>query len=161
MIKRLLACCVITALLNVPVHAGWIKAQGGQIPSNPIVAGKNRNGQPLYVCRAQYQGGIYSGTLADASRGCGISYDGREYFLTNYEILVGSNYSWVSVYNGEIPFDALPAGSEQHGNTLYICRGEVDSEWRSGKIRKTYGGCSVLYAGKDLTAPWYEVLVGN
>jgi hypothetical protein len=161
MTKRLLACCFITVHLSIPVQAGWIKAQGGQTPPNAIAAGKNRNGQPLYVCRAQYEGGIYPGTLADTSRYCSISCDGKEVSLSNYEILSGNSYSWVPVYNGEIPFDALPAGNEREGNPLYICRGEANSEWRSGKIRQTYGGCIVPYAGKELTAPWYEVLVGN
>ena len=131
------------------------------MPPNAIVAGKNGNGQPLYVCRAQYEGGLYPGTLAGGSRDCSISCEGREYSLSQYEILVGNGYNWVSVYNGEIPFDALPAGNEQKGKILYICRGEVNSEWHAGKIRQTYSGCSVPYAGKELTALWYQVLVGD
>lgn len=161
MTKRLLACWFITVLLSAPVHAGWIKAQGGQVPPNAIVAGKNRNGQPLYVCRALYEGGVYPGALAGASRDCNISYEGKEYSFSNYEVLAGDGYSWVTVFNGEIPFDALLAGIEQQGKTLYVCRGEVDSELCPGKIGQAYGGCRVPHAGTERTALWYEVLVGE
>ena len=133
------------------------------MPPNAIVAGERRNGDRFYICRAQYAGGVHPGALARTSRACSISYGGQEYLLPNYEVLVGSGYSWVSVYDGDIPFDALPAGIERQGSTLtlYICRGEVKSEWRPGKISKTNGGCRVPHAGKELTALWYEVLVGN
>ena len=161
MTQRLLAGWFIAVLLSMPVHAGWVKAQEGQMPPNAIVAGKNGNGQQVYVCRAQYEGGVYPGTLSDPSGYCSISFDGKEYSVSSYEVLVGSGYSWISVYNGEIPFDAFPAGNEQQGKTLYVCRGEVNSEWHAGKIRQTYAGCSVPYAGKELTAHWYEVLVGD
>jgi hypothetical protein len=163
MTERPLACWLIAALSSMPVHAGWVKGQGGQIPPNMIVAGQNRNGQPLYVCRAQYGGGVYPGTLGESSRDCSVPYEGRAYSLSDYEVLVDGGYSWVSVYNGEIPFDALPAGNEQQGGTrtLYICRGEVNSEWRPGKIREADGGCRIPYEGRELTALWYQVLVRN
>jgi hypothetical protein len=161
MTKPLLACWFIAAVLSLPVHAGWVKAQAGQTPPNAIVAGKSRDGQPFYVCRAQYEGGIYPGTLASPSQECRIPYEGKEYSFTNYEVLAAGNYNWIAVYSGDIPFDAMPAGREQQGNILYICRGEINSEWHPGKIRHASSGCSVPYAGKELTAPWYEVLVGN
>lgn len=160
MTKRLLTCWFIAMLMSMPVHAGWMKARGGQIPPNAIVAGNSRNGQPLYICRAQYEGSVYPGTLVGSTQDCSISHDGKEHSLSDYEVLAGGSYSWVPVYQGEIPFDALLAGMEQ-GKPLYVCRGEVNSEWRPGKIRQSYGGCSVPFAGKEQTAPWYEVLVGN
>lgn len=161
MTRRLLTCWFITVILGIPVHAGWMKAQEGQMPPNAIIVGKSRNGQPLYVCRVQYEGGVYPGTLTGTSRNCTISHKGKEYSFSIYEVLAGSGYRWALVYNGEIPFDALPAGREQQGNILYICRGEINSEWRPGNIRQTYGGCHVPDTGKELTALWYEVLVGN
>lgn len=161
MTKPLLACWLIAVLSGMPVHAGWIKAGAGQTPPNAVVAGKNRNGEAFYICRVQHEGGVHPGTLPSASQDCRISYQGREYSFSSYEVLVAGNYNWIPVYNGDIPFDALPAGREQEGNILYVCRGEVNSEWHPGKIRQTYGGCSVPHAGKELTAPWYEVLVGK
>jgi hypothetical protein len=161
MTKRFLAGWFIAVVLSTPVHAGWIKSQGSQMPPNAIAAGESRNGQPLYVCRAQYEGGVHPGTLVASSQDCIISYEGREYSLSIYEVLAGDNYSWVAGFNGEIPFDAFQGGNEKQGNILYICRGEVNSEWRPGKISQTDGGCRVPYAGKELKALWYEVLVGS
>jgi len=161
MIRSLLTCCVIAMLLCLPARAAWMGPQGGQIPPNALVAGQGSNGQPLYVCRAQYGVGIYPGTLAGASTDCSISYDGSEQKLPDYEVLVDEGYSWVSTYNGEIPFDALPVGAEKQDDIVYICRGEVDSQWRPGKIRHANSACLVSYRGKELKAPWYEVLVGN
>lgn len=131
------------------------------MPPNAMVAGKDRNAQPLYVCRVQYEGGVYPGVLAGPAEACSIPYSGKEYRIANYEILTGKDYSWAPAYNGEVPFDALVAGIEPKGTAVYICRGEVNSEWCPGKISQADGGCRVTHAGKELTALWYEVLVGS
>jgi hypothetical protein len=161
MTKRLLASLFIAVLLSMPVHAGWIKPPKGQMPPNAFVAGKNHNGQPLYVCRVQYKGGVYPGMLAESSQGCNISYDEKEYSIFDYEILVGNGYRWVAVFNGEIPFDAFLGGMESQEKSIYVCRGNIDSAWCPGKISPSDGGCRVPHAGKELTALWYEVLVGS
>jgi hypothetical protein len=160
MTKSLLTLCVILVSLNLPARAGWMTPQGGQMPPNVMVAGQDGNGRLFHICRAGYEGGIHPG-IVDPDNNCHVSYDGIVYSLTNYEVLVDSGYSWVPVYNGEIPFDALPAGREPQGDALYICRGDVNSQWHPGKIGHAYSGCSVPYQGRELKTPWYEVLVGN
>ena len=161
MTKSLLACCVITVLLSMSAHADWISGEGGRTPPKAVVAGNNSTGQPLYVCRAQYEGGLHPGKLAGTSPNCNVSHDGREYSISDYEVLVGDGYNWVTVYSGEIPFDALPGGKDQQGDILYICRGDVNSKWQPGKMSRALDGCSIPHEGKELKAPWYEVLVGN
>ncbi|MDR1448257.1 MAG: DUF3421 domain-containing protein, partial [Candidatus Ancillula sp.] len=34
----------------------WVKASGGNIPDGAIPVGKEANGTPLYIARANYQG---------------------------------------------------------------------------------------------------------
>lgn len=160
MTRNLLALSIIIILLNVPASAEWVTVESGQIPPNALVAGQSSDNQPAYVCRAQHEGGIHPGMI-NPSGACDIAYQGGLFSNSNYEVLVGNGYSWVANYNGEIPFDAFPAGTESQGEILYICRGDVDSRWHSGKISQSNSGCSVPYAGKELNAPWYEVLVGN
>ena len=161
MSRRLLAACVIILLLGIPADAGWLRAEGGQMPANAIVAGKNHNGLPLYVCRGEHEGGLYPGILDETSLDCSIHHGGREFLINDFEVLTGEKYKWISVFNGEIPFDALQAGKGLEGNSIYVCRGEMDSVWRPGTISQADDGCRVLNAGKEQTALWYEVLVGE
>lgn len=160
MLRDHLTLSVMVIFLSMPAHAGWVAAPQGQLPPSAVVAGKNSNGQPFHVCRAQYGGGVHPGTLTGNSPNCNIAYNGSEYQLPDYEVLVDEGYGWVSAYDGEVPFDALPGGKEQQSDVLYVCRGEVNSEMRPGKIRHA-GACKVPYAGQEQEVFWYEVLVGN
>lgn len=160
MTKSLLTLCTVLLFLSMPAHSEWRPLQGGQMPPNVTIAGQDETGRPFHVCRAEYGDGVYPGIVIGASLDCTILFDGSEYSLTNYEVLVDEGYSWVPTFDGDIPFDAVAAGRNAKGDILYVCRGDVDSQWRPGRIHQA-GMCIVSYAGKELKAPWYEVLVGN
>jgi hypothetical protein len=160
MTKGLLTLCVIGGLLDSPAHAGWMSPQDGQLPPDALTVGKQGSGELFYICRAQHDGGVYPGRVGPLGT-CDISVGGDQYSYRQYEVLAGDNYSWAVVYNGEIPFDAIPAGKISEGAMLYICRGDVDSQWYPGNISQSYSGCSIIYDGKEINTPWYEVLVGN
>lgn len=160
MTKGLLTLCVILIFADAPARADWVPLQGGEMPANVLAVGQSGSGPRYYVCRAPYEGGVHPG-MVGPSGNCDITFDGTQYSFPNYEVLIDQGYSWAAVHYGGIPFDAFPAGREQQGDTLYICRGDVDARWVPGKISRTYSGCSIPHAGKELKAAWYEVLVRN
>lgn len=59
---------VIAANLTaVPSHAVWVGSTGGNVPEGAFVGGDD-NGEPLYVARANHEGGLLPGKLV-ASHG--------------------------------------------------------------------------------------------
>jgi hypothetical protein len=63
----------------------WLRANNGFIPQNAVMGG-HENGQPLFICRANYMGGEHPGKLV--GQNCNFSYGGSELTRSNYEILV-------------------------------------------------------------------------
>src|ERR1051326_4640296 len=66
----------------------WVRIESGQsVPSNAIVGGVEvggqNNGAMLYVCRAEYNGGVHPGKLIGGF--CNISFAGQEIVLSNYQ----------------------------------------------------------------------------
>lgn len=68
-------------------HGRWTTAQFGAIPQGMIQAGREANGQPLGVCRAQWSGGVHPGKIRNGFSGCNIGYGGREITVNVYEVL--------------------------------------------------------------------------
>ena len=159
MTKGLMTLCVILSFAITPAHADWAPLQDGEMPANALAVGEG-SGPRYYVCRAPYQGGLHPGLVGSAGT-CDIVFNGAQYSLAEFEVLIDEGYGWAGVQYGGIPFDAFPAGREQQGDTLYICRGDVEARWMPGKISRTYSGCSIPLEGREVKAAWYEVLVKN
>ena len=51
-------------------------------------AGPDYDGSPRYLCRAPYQGGVHPGRLLNS--GCYISYSGKAFSVTEYEVFYSS-----------------------------------------------------------------------
>jgi len=67
---------------------GWVSASNGYLPQNAVQGGHEASGQALYVCRAQYNGGVHIGKFRADWRGCNIPFAGREITVNNYEVMV-------------------------------------------------------------------------
>ncbi len=76
-----------TVLRTVTTGWGWETASGGEVPDFAVVAGRDPNGRPLFVCRAQYRGGLQLGKVRRAFRGCNIIYGGKEFPVYWYSVL--------------------------------------------------------------------------
>ncbi len=63
----------------------WVPAEGGAIPQGAVLGG-SENGQPLFICRAQYNGGVHPGKVV--GQNCNIGWGGREILNPTYEVLV-------------------------------------------------------------------------
>ncbi len=69
----------------------WIAGDSGQIPDGAIVCGREANGEPLFVARANLNGGVHPGKIRFAFGHALIGFGGKEISVQNYEILVSQN----------------------------------------------------------------------
>lgn len=132
----------------------WVPFRGG-IPAY-AVAGGVESGRILYVCQAFNKGSMHPGKIVDGR--CNITYAGQEIQKTNFNILVGRNVHWESVYGGRIPRNAVVGGSEP-GRVLYICQANFGGGVHPGKV--VSGNCNIGYGGNEVTNTKYRVLVSG
>lgn len=66
-----------------PYH--WVWAVNGNVPPHAVIGGYE-NGQPLYICQADYATGTHPGKLVGAN--CNIGYGGQEIPMSNYRVMV-------------------------------------------------------------------------
>ncbi|KAL2916007.1 hypothetical protein HK105_204431 [Polyrhizophydium stewartii] len=69
----------------VPQHS-YVTPQ--RIPGMLVQGGHEPDGQPLFVARATYMGGVHPGKAGTHLKGAHIAYGGEEFHLLDYEVLV-------------------------------------------------------------------------
>lgn len=144
---------------NEERRINWVRRSRGQsIPANTIVGGielgGDSNGVTLYVCRADYNGGVYPGKLLNGS--CNIGIGGKEMVLSTYEVAVGSG-SWGKARAGF-------AGALTGGREIYVCRANFRQSSGSGTInygqypgKIVDGKCNFAFGTKELTSADFDV----
>jgi len=138
-----------TAALN------WVAATGGQVPAGTVTGGQEP-GRTLYICRANFEGGVHPGKLVGSN--CNIGYGGREVEVRSYETLVQQGVvplRWVAATGGQVPAGAVTGGQEP-GRTLYICRANFEGGVHPGKL--VGSNCNIGYGGREVEVRNYEVL---
>ncbi|WP_253377739.1 DUF3421 domain-containing protein [unidentified bacterial endosymbiont] len=67
----------------------WVRVNGRDIPHNAMQAGREADGRLLYVARAKFPNGLFIGKAGTHLRkGCSISYQGKEWDVEDYEVLL-------------------------------------------------------------------------
>jgi hypothetical protein len=139
----------------------WVEATGGAIPAGAVAQGHEADGESLWVCRANYQGGVHPGKVRGAFGAANIPYGGLEVKVNPYEVLMDAG-EWVSDSGGNIPAGAAAWGHEANGEGLFVARAVVvGGDLHPGKIRGEFGGANIPYGGKEVKVQFYEVLVGR
>ncbi|KAI8854064.1 hypothetical protein BC829DRAFT_241524 [Chytridium lagenaria] len=106
----------------------WVTVIPGEpFPENADPAGTDLDGSPLYIARAKIGAAMHVGKTTANPRIAFIPFDGNEMNIRyQHEVLVSlKGFKWVAAKDGEIPPNAVEAGFEEDGDTLYIARGEV------------------------------------
>jgi hypothetical protein len=67
----------------------WVTANGGAIPNGASAHGHEANGEALFVCRAQLNGGLHPGKVRGEFGAANIPWGGKEVKIFSYEVLVG------------------------------------------------------------------------
>lgn len=136
----------------------WINTMPGEpMPEGAVIGGSEPNRPDLlFVCHGNYGGGVHPGKVV-AGR-CNISWGGREVALSRYQVLASYyRLNWVPASYGSRPSNAIYGGFE-NGRKLYICQVSYQGGWHPGKL--VGQACNFGYGGKEISAPYYNVLVG-
>ncbi|XP_067006447.1 uncharacterized protein [Anabrus simplex] len=136
----------------------WVKYTEGPIPRGAVIAGNTKDGQKLFVGRADHQGEILPAKVI--SRGCAfVPHGGVEHIKFDFEVLCNAPVSWQPGAFGNVPPKALPVGVTSSPEPLYYGRVIHDGALIPGKIQPSLRKCFVPYGGKELLFDMYEVLV--
>jgi hypothetical protein len=146
--------CAYPSPAPAPIQGRWVPAANGVIPRGAVQGGVEANGQPLFVCRASYNGGVHVGKVVGPN--CNIGWGGAEVTLPQYEVLVGRSNRWVPASGGVTPPNAIQGGQEANGTILFICRANYNGGVHVGKVVGT--NCNIGWGGAEVTLPQYEVL---
>ncbi|MDR3491422.1 MAG: DUF3421 domain-containing protein [Gammaproteobacteria bacterium] len=139
-----------------PDGINWVRGNYGMLPQDAVAGGRQPN-QPhtLYVCHADYQGGVHPGKLIAGK--CNISWGGREIEMPDYEVLVSRvPLIWMQTRYGNIPANAVAGGYEGQ-RTLYICQANYMGGVHPGKVVGNH--CNFGWGGKEISLPNFRVLV--
>ncbi|MCI5227552.1 MAG: DUF3421 domain-containing protein [Candidatus Electrothrix sp. AX2] len=66
----------------------WQEDSNGNVPSSAVVGGHESDGTKLYICKGNYKGGVHSGKVRSAFKGCNIGWGGLEVKVNPYQVLI-------------------------------------------------------------------------
>lgn len=84
-LKYILCSGLFLVSLN-SLAGAWVPASNGYVPRGAWAIGHEEDGRPLFLCRANFHGGLHPGKLRRDFRGCNISYAGKEITIRNYSV---------------------------------------------------------------------------
>ena len=67
--------------------ARWVSANRGAVPEGAIAHGREPDGRPEYICRAESGSGVHLGKVTQGSSGCVVVSRGRAVTLATYQVL--------------------------------------------------------------------------
>ncbi|GAB0100092.1 Protein kinase domain-containing protein [Sergentomyia squamirostris] len=152
---------VQTGLNSFTSNGLWLQASEGQVPPGAVIGGHEIGGEKIYVARARHGGALIPGKLVPSHRCCYVSWGGREHSVKYYEVLCNCPGQWISSSRGTFPQHALPGGTSESGETLYIGRANHKGSQTVGKVQPSHKLCYIPYAGKEVGYKSYEIYVPN
>ncbi|MBD2740980.1 DUF3421 domain-containing protein [Coleofasciculus sp. FACHB-1120] len=134
----------------------WVGASNGEIPANAMVGG-SEPGRRLYICRAEYNGGVHLGKVV--AENCNFGWGGKEILSPFYEVLTAPQslrIVWIAASNGRVPVGAIAGGIEADRDQ-FICRASHQQGVHPGKIIGS--NCNISWGGQEILKPNYQVAV--
>lgn len=134
---------------NAASSVKWV-AFNGTIPADAVVGGFE-NGQPMYVGRVAFEGGIHPGKVLIAGV-CNIGWGGKEYsFDKDFEIMTApaNSITWVE-YKGMAPANAILGGYNDAAKKepLYIAKHAYKDGEHCGKLWAK--ACNIGWGGAEV-----------
>lgn len=135
----------------------WVAASGGQVPPSGFAGGED-NGEPVYVIRTNFNGGLLPGKLIPSHGQAYVPWGGAENPVQEYEVLCDFPGRWLATSGGNIPPTAVPGGQSEDGEALYIGRVVHDGSLTVGKVQPSHGVLYISYGGEEKSFSDFEVL---
>ena len=139
----------------------WVDARDGAIPDSSLQFGRE-NGAPLFICRAEFKGGVHPGKIRSDFGGCNIGWGGAEHTVSKYQTLVSYPTLDKAVLpspKGDLLSDAIEGGHESDGTPLYLCSVDYKGGTHPGKTREGFNGCNIGWGGKEISEKPFSILV--
>ncbi|XP_044268897.1 uncharacterized protein LOC123014086 [Tribolium madens] len=136
----------------------WVAARNGEVPPRAFAGGED-NGEPIYVARANFNGGLIPGKLLASHGTAYVPWGGQENGVAEYEVLCDFPGNWVACSGANIPPNAVTAGQSEDGEPLYVGRVVHDGSLTVGKVQPSHGVVYIAYGGTELGFQDYEILV--
>jgi len=149
--------------------ATWVLVEGREnIPRSALEAGRDRDGNPIYIARAYYEDGLPIGKACAVFReGCVIGYAGRIVELNKFEVLIGDPRAirWVP-HRNQLNLQQLGArivegGREANSAAIYIGRVRYHDGVHPAKIGEHLPAAHLAFNGTEVLINDYEVLCYN
>lgn len=137
----------------------WAPCHGSYVPPNAVVAGQDKDGSPLYVGRAFHEGDLLPGKVSTSIGGAFVAWGGGEHMKHDFEVLLSNHVAWQFARNGEVPPEAIAAGTTQDGEKLYIGRVLHEGSLSPGKVQPSHGCLYISFGGQEVRFNEYEVLI--
>jgi hypothetical protein len=160
--------------LVVLAIAGWLLAGAATaqvswvkdvMPLGPDgrVSGDQSGAGIVYVCRGRLEDDaaqLLVGVSAKRLKLCSIGVSGKQLALTDYEVLVASEYVWMGSNDTGRPRNAVVAGQLGDGKNVYICVGHHPTQaeiWRAGYLSDGRN-CAIGFDLDEIETEQYFVL---
>jgi hypothetical protein len=148
----------------------WVLVEGRtKIPRSALQAGKDKDGNPIYIARVYFEDSIQIGKASPVfPAGSVIGYGGRTVELNKFEVLIGDprGIKWVPCRSrlnirglGDVTL--VDGGREANGSPLFIARAEYEGGWHTCKAAEHLPAAQLAFSGKEVTIQEYEVLCLN
>ncbi|XP_073833197.1 uncharacterized protein [Musca autumnalis] len=145
-------------LIRLLPHA-WMSSSLEYAPANAVVAGCDSDGSAIYVARAEHNGQMLPAKFIPHRREAYVASEGKQIRKSDIELLLGQNYSWVSVGNGNIPANAVHAGYTESGEAMFIGRAKHCGSVTPGLVTRDYAGVLIPFGGGEVQVDSYEILL--
>ncbi|KAK7793959.1 hypothetical protein R5R35_005821 [Gryllus longicercus] len=137
----------------------WMDGSYGGTPDGAVRAGRDRDGDPIFVGRAWHEGDLLPAKVVPNKGGAYVCWGGTEHHKDQYEVMCDASAAWVDTQGGDVPEGAVPIGQTSDGERLYMGRVMHDGALTPGKVHPSHGVCYIPYGGQELSFPQYEILV--
>ena len=136
----------------------WVAGSNGSLMASAVCGGSNFDGEVLYVARIRLpSAGLTPGKLATSYGIAHASYDAKEIYLPEYDILTNPNRAelkWVPFNSMSFipPNGAVLGGSDPRSGDLYVARARrPDGMYVPGKASYTDQKVYIPYGGREET----------
>lgn len=129
------------------------------VPPNAVVAGRDVDGAQIFVGRAYHEGDTIPAKAIPSKNVAYVPYNGQEIAKSEWQMLTGHGFSWVTSGSGHVPPEAVVAGHQSNGEPLYVGRASINGALTTGKVHPSHNCIYVPFGGLEHSVHQYEVLI--
>jgi len=136
----------------------WVGAAISYTPPGAVVGGHDSDHTIIYVGRAMHEGEMLPAKVIPSKSCAYVCFGGYEVNKSNFEVLTGYGYNWVTPHHHAIPPNAVSTGRSRNGEPLFIGRGHHHGSLTPGLVSVSQRCLYIPYGGREIRVDHYEIL---